>query len=321
MPFATILGQEHAVGVLRRSLAGERVAHAYLFEGIDGCGKMLTALSLVEALFCGSAEPCGGCPACRKLASLQHPDLHLLEPEKGVIKIDQIRELQKELSLRPVEAPKKACIVSQAHKMNQSAANAFLKTLEEPPGSALLILLSDTPTALLPTILSRCQRLRFNPLPLEIVAQLLMNRGVPAEQAQSAASLAGGSMAKGGAIAQEGFLLRRREIVEQVIGLSPREFGLLTATAERLGHEREQAQEVVEILTLFFRDVMLCRHGAPPPGNSDLAGIVERTARTLQTGEILGRLESVLKAGQSLLRNVNPRLTLEALFMALSMER
>ena len=318
MSFDAIRGQEHAVGILRRSLAADRVAHAYLFEGIDGCGKMLAALSLVEALFCGSSNPCGSCPACRKMVGRHHPDLHLLEPEKGVIKIDRIRDIQKELSLRPVEAPKKVCIVSQAERMNQAAANAFLKTLEEPPGSALIILLSDTPTALLATILSRCQRLRFNPLPLEIVTGLLLAQGVPADQAQSAASLAGGSVAKGMAILQEGFLARRREIVEQVIGLTPRDFALLTTTAERLGHEREQAQEVVEVLTLFFRDVMLSRHGSNPTVNADLLEVVERSASSLSSGGILERLEAVLSAGQSLLRNVNPRLTLEALFMALA---
>lgn len=318
MPFDAIRGQEHAVGILRRSLASGRVAHAYLFEGSDGCGKMLTALSLVEALFCGAAEPCGVCPACRKMAHRRHPDLHLLEPEKGVIKIDRIREVQKELSLRPVEAPKKVCIVSEADRMNQAAANAFLKTLEEPPGSALIILLSSAPTALLPTIISRCQRLRFTPLPSEIVADLLIARGTPSEQAESVASLAGGSMSKALAILQEGFLNRRREIVEQTIGLTPRDFALLTATAERLGHEREQAQEVVEVLTLFFRDALLCRHGSGPLVNSDLQELVVRTARSLTSREIMERLEAVIRAGQSLLRNVNPRLTLEALFMALA---
>ncbi len=321
MPFSAIRGQEHAVGILKRSLEGNRVAHAYLFEGIEGCGKMLTARSLAEALFCGSTEPCGSCPACRKMATKQHPDLHLLEPEKGIIKIDRIREIQKELSLRPVEAPKKVCIVNQADRMNQAAANAFLKTLEEPPGNALLILLSDTPTALLSTILSRCQRLRFNPLPLEILTELLLAQGAAAEQAQSAASLAGGSMAKGTAILQEGFLTRRREIVEQTIDLTPRDFATLTVTAERLGHEREQAQEVVEVLTLFFRDVMLHRHGSLPPVNSDLSELVERTAGGLSTGDIMERLEAIIRAGQALTRNVNPRLTLEALFMSLAMGR
>jgi DNA polymerase-3 subunit delta' len=321
MSFDAIRGQDHAVGILRRSLAANRVAHAYLFEGVDGCGKTLTAFSLVEALFCGSPEPCGTCPACRKMANRQHPDLHLLEPEKGVIKIDQVREIQKELSLRPVEAPKKACIVSQADRMNQNAANAFLKTLEEPPGNAVLILLSDTPTALLPTILSRCHRLRFNPLPLEIMVELLAAQGLPAEQTHSAAALAGGSMEKALSISTEGFLVRRKEIIEQVICLSPRDFGILTATAERLGHERELAQEVVEVLTLFFRDVMLHRHGSGPLVNADLHGVVERTASALSTRGIMERLEAITRAGQSLLRNVNPRLTLEALFLMLALEK
>ena len=320
MPFDEIRGQDHAVGVLRRSLAANRLAHAYLFEGIEGCGKMLTAFSLVEALFCGSPEPCGACPACRKMANRHHPDLHLLEPEKGVIKIDRIREIQRELSLRPVDAPKKACIVSQADRMNQAAANAFLKTLEEPPGNAVLILLSDTPTALLPTILSRCQRLRFNPLSQGVVTGLLSARGVTAEEARSAASLAGGSMEKALAITGQGSLARRREIVEQVIDLTPRNFALLTATAERLGHEREEAQEVVEVLTLFFRDVLLSRHGACSLVNADLQAFVERTAESLSTRGILERLEAVTGAGRSLLRNVNPRLTLEALFISLALK-
>ena len=320
MPFDEIRGQDHAVGVLKRSLAANRVAHAYLFEGIEGCGKMLTAFSLVEALFCGSPEPCGACHACRKLANRHHPDLHLLEPEKGIIKIDRIREIQRELSLRPVDAPKKACIVSQADRMNQAAANAFLKTLEEPPGNAVLILLSDTPTALLPTILSRCQRLRFNPLSQGVVTGLLSARGVTAEEARSAASLAGGSMEKALAITRQGSLARRREIVEQVIDLTPRNFALLTATAERLGHEREEAQEVVEVLTLFFRDVLLSRHGACSLVNADLQAFVERTAESLSTRGILERLEAVTGAGRSLLRNVNPRLTLEALFISLALK-
>lgn len=316
--FDTIRGQEHAVGILRRSLASGRVAHAYLFEGINGCGKMLAATALAGALFCGSQEPCGACPACLKLAKRHHPDLQCIEPEKGVIKIDRIREAQRELSLRPVEAPKKVCIVSQADLMNQAAANAFLKTLEEPPGSALIILISAAPTALLPTILSRCQRLHFNPLPTEIVAELLTGQGFPPDQAQSAASLAGGSMARGVAIIQEGFLARRRDIVEQTVTLTPRDFARLTATAERLGREREDAQETVELLTLFYRDVLLCRNGSDVLVNADLRDLVTRTARSLSPREILEKLDATLRAGQSLLRNVNPRLTLEALFLTLS---
>ena len=104
MPYGEILGQENSLAVLRRSLATGRTAHAYLFEGTDGCGKKKTALAFIEAVFCGRDEGCGSCPSCRKIAKLQHPDLHLVEPDGDFIKIDQVRQLQRELSLRPFEA-------------------------------------------------------------------------------------------------------------------------------------------------------------------------------------------------------------------------
>src|SRR5512139_3992809 len=132
MPFSDIIGQETPVAVLRRSLSAGKIAHAYIFDGIEGCGKRKAAMAFVEAVFCNGTEGCGDCPACRKVAALQHPDLHLVGPDGAFIKIDQIRNLQKELSFRPFEAEKKACIIEAAERMNLSSANAFLKTLEEP---------------------------------------------------------------------------------------------------------------------------------------------------------------------------------------------
>ncbi|HWI41267.1 MAG TPA: DNA polymerase III subunit delta', partial [Verrucomicrobiae bacterium] len=174
--FAGIVGHDRELSILKRALHAGRVAHAYLFEGVEGCGKKTAALALVQALFCGGVEPCGGCPSCRKIASLQHADLHLLEPDGAQIKIDQVRELQKALSYRPIEAPRKACIIDQADRLNPAAGNALLKTLEEPPGNALIILVTSAPSAVLPTILSRCQRLEFSPVPQEAIRQLLEAR-------------------------------------------------------------------------------------------------------------------------------------------------
>ena len=125
-------------------------------------------------------------------------------------------------------------------------------------------------------------------------------------------------MERAEAIALDGALDRRKELVEQVIGLSSRNFGLLTATAERLGHERDQAREVVEILTLFYRDVMLCRYGSGSVVNADMTTLVAQAAGSLSPQEILERLDAVLSAGHSLMRNVNPRLTLELLFLDLA---
>ena len=177
MPFSDIIGQETPVAVLRRSLSAGKVAHAYIFDGIEGCGKKKTAMAFVEAVFCNGTEGCGHCPACRKVAALQHPDLHVVEPDGAFIKIDQIRNLQKELSFRPFEVEKKACIIEAAERMNPSSANAFLKTLEEPPGNALLILLTSNIGAILPTILSRCQRLSFSPISEAAIESYLCGTG------------------------------------------------------------------------------------------------------------------------------------------------
>lgn len=281
---------------------------------------MLTALSFTKALFCSSPGKCNSCHICSRIDGLQHPDLHLILPEKGTIKTDLIRNVQKELALHPVEAPAKVCIVIDAHQMNQAAANAFLKTLEEPPGRTVIILLSSSPAMLLPTILSRCQKVRFNPLSEEIIINYLTELSISREQASSAAALAGGSMDRALAIAQDGLLTRRKEIIEQVMSLTARQFGVLTAAAEHLGREREQAHEVIEVLTLFYRDVMLFNSGSSGLVNSDLYEFITRTASTLTPRGIMDRLDAVTRAGYSILRNVNPRLTLESLFLTLAIE-
>jgi len=166
MKLADILGQERVVDALRRSIAANRVAHAYLFEGPNGCGRRTTALALVQTLFCAvpvAGDACGACPSCRKLAAGHHPDLHLLKPlpDKRDIVIDQVRELQQLLSLRPYEASRKACLIHPAERMTVGAANSLLKTLEEPPAHAVFILATTEPHRIPATILSRCQRYDF----------------------------------------------------------------------------------------------------------------------------------------------------------------
>ncbi|HEX2768808.1 MAG TPA: hypothetical protein VHN12_05950 [Geobacteraceae bacterium] len=135
MPFAGILGQDNSITVLGRSLETGKIAHAYLFDGIEGCGKKKTALAFIEAVFCGQSAGCGHCPSCRRIACMQHPDLHLVEPDGAYIKIDQIRELQRNLSFRPFEAPKKACIIDAIGSIQRPAmpCSKPLKNRRETP--------------------------------------------------------------------------------------------------------------------------------------------------------------------------------------------
>ena len=173
MTFDQILGHARQKEILSRSLASGRLAHAYLFSGPDGVGKRLMALALARAIVCHEQRGCGDCQACRKIDHRNHPDLHVLEPDGNSIKIEQVRSLQKGLNLKPLEAPRKICLIEAADSMTLGAANALLKTLEEPPPYVLFIFATTEPNKVLPTILSRCQRFDFRRISVpEIVERL-----------------------------------------------------------------------------------------------------------------------------------------------------
>src|SRR6185369_931909 len=214
--FAEIVGHERIVEVFRRSVRSGKTPHSYIFEGIPGCGRRKTALALIQALFCRDAadDACGVCASCRKIAGGNHGDIHLVEPlpDKRDISIEQLRELQRELSLRPYEAPRKACIMEPAERMSVNAANSLLKTLEEPPGNAIIILLTENADMLLPTIRSRCQLVRFAPLPPEHVRKLLMQNGMDESSAATLAQMADGSMQRAQELDSES-LAERRELL------------------------------------------------------------------------------------------------------------
>jgi DNA polymerase-3 subunit delta' len=318
MPFAEIIGQERAVSVLRRSIGMERVAHAYLFTGIEGCGKQKTALAFVQAVFCGRDEACGVCPSCRKLAAGQHPDLHILEADGAFIKIDQIRELQKELSYRPFEAPKKACIINGAEKLNLSSGNALLKTLEEPPGNALMILLTPQPSAVLQTIRSRCQLLAFQPLSAESIEERLLRDRFAPEAARVAATLSAGSLSRAMEIAADGALEGRGSFLSRVVALNPGEIAPLFAAAEECAADKEGLPGLLELLLSFLRDVLLYRSTPQALANADLEQLIAKEAAQCSPQRVMALIEEVMNLRRLLSRNVNARLALEVFFLHFS---
>lgn len=315
MPFSDVIGQDRVVSVLKRSIEMGRVSHAYLFSGIEGCGKRKTALAFVQAVFCGREEACGVCSSCRKVAGGQHPDLHMLEPDGAFIKIDQVRELQKELSYRPFEAPKKACIIDGAEKLNLSSGNALLKTLEEPPGNALMILVTPARSAVLQTILSRCQTLDFQPLSAELIEERLIRDQFPAEAARVAATLSGGSLRRGVEIATDGVLESRVSFLERVIALNLKDVATLFATAEELAADKEGLPGLLELLLSFLRDVLIYRATPEAIANADLLQLVEREAARSTEGRVIELIEQLVAMRRMLARNVNARLALEVFFM------
>ncbi len=174
MAFKNIIGQNKAINILIGTMARNRIPSAYLFAGESGIGKKLTAINLAKALNCQNnqlsaisrqlIDCCDECPSCKKIDSQTHPDFLMAAPEKGEIRVDEIRRIEEVISLAPYEGKRKVVIVDDAETMNPSAANAFLKTLEEPPPQSIIILISASPDRLPETIRSRCSRINFSPL-------------------------------------------------------------------------------------------------------------------------------------------------------------
>ncbi|MFQ5466278.1 MAG: DNA polymerase III subunit delta' [Thermodesulfobacteriota bacterium] len=266
MRFADISGHKGEIRVLTRSVAGGHVAHAYLFSGPEGVGKGLVALGLAAALNCtepaSDGDSCGRCPDCRAVAGGAHARVVRVEPDEGVIRIERVREVAEGLRYR-IDRGRKVVIVDDADRLHPSAANCFLKTLEEPPPASVIILVTPRATELLPTIISRCQRLNFRPLAQGAVKDHLVSvHGVAPEAALLAARLSGGSISGALRYIEEGGAERRREVVELVSSLDPSDAASILDAAGHLS-KRDDLPEVLEVLKGWYRDRAVSAEGAP----------------------------------------------------------
>jgi DNA polymerase-3 subunit delta' len=321
MTFDRIIGHAQQKEFLRRTLAHNRLAHAYLFEGPEGVGKRLTALALARAVFCTAGRGCGECIPCRKIDHNNHPDLQIVEPDGKTIKIEQIRNLQKSLSFKPVESTRRICLIDQADKMNLAAANSLLKTLEEPSAETLIILISARPDALLTTVLSRCQRLPFARLPQTCIeSALIEQRNFNPKEAHIIAALADGSFQKALDRDPAFYLEQRIEILKRVTALSAASILPLMDLAKELTTDKETIPETLELLQAFYRDLLLYRHNRPVESliNIDLQEKIRRVAAQENTTSILNKLDAVNECLRNHERNVNPQLNMEVLLLRLA---
>jgi DNA polymerase-3 subunit delta' len=198
MTFGEIYGHGKAIAILKTVIKKDRIAHAYLFYGMEGVGKRTTAAVFARALNCGAENPpCGDCASCRRAEHKNHPDIVTITEEGPIIKIGTVKELMAQMKFRPREGRMRVFIMPEADRMNPAAANALLKTLEEPSAGNVLLLTSARPHALPMTILSRCQHLRFPPLPREEVARFLQEKkSIAPDAAAILAASSGGSIGK-----------------------------------------------------------------------------------------------------------------------------
>lgn len=326
MLLTELLGQPKAVNLLRRALAGGRLAHAYLLTGPDGVGKATAARAVAAALLCReevAKAPCGHCPGCLQFASGNHPDFLKIRPDGAVIKIEQIRTLKKALAFPPLEARLRVTLLEEVHTMRREAANSLLKLLEEPPPDNLLLLTADEAEPLLPTILSRCQVIPFAPLSLEISTEILqrMHPGLDRDGARTLAGLAGGSPGRTRGMDHAGLLQLHRDILAGLLAAHTSAADQTLAAlslAARAAKMTDGLETLLDLLRLFFKEVMVagCR---PPsaPGHHPLAQNLGRARERWNLAELSDRIEAIDFALRALARNCNRQLVCEVLFLRL----
>ena len=322
-----IVGQGHAVAMLERSVASGRLAHACLFDGPESVGKRSTALALAKALCCSDAPGagCGTCDTCRRIETGQHPDVLSLAPAAQQYVIDQAREIVAVASTRPHEAPVRILVLDRADALNPSSANCLLKTLEEPcPGNHLL-LVTSAPDRLLPTIRSRTQRVRFAALQPAALVEIATCKGATRAQAETAASLAGGQVAR---------LLQALESEAEsnlwtIVGnlrkaAAAKGMGAIFDAASEFS-DKESRQDLPEALALLARlyrdalvtaveagDLVLLRDRA-----AELETLAGRARKDYDLFALRSALREVVQASLALLSNVNPVTALEKMLMDL----
>ncbi|MBL8098918.1 MAG: DNA polymerase III subunit delta' [Anaerolineales bacterium] len=320
-----LLGHEWAVDMLRQHVARNEIRHAYLFSGAPGLGKRTLALRLAQALNCekpiGAGIPCFTCRTCKQIDSMAHPDLSVIqaETEGGTLKVDQIRELQRTINLRPYQSQHRVSLFLRFHEANDNAANALLKTLEEAPSHAVLILTAESPEQLLPTINSRCEILRLRPLPIEAVTSDLMQKGIEEEQARLLAHISGGRPGFARKLVDDVSLLEKREErLNDLQTLLPAPRVEKFSYADKLSKDKDVMRQTILVWLSYWRDVMLRVAGAETALiNIDRNMEIEFLAGRLDlpsARKVVSNLENTL---EKMDRNVNSRLLAEVLLLDL----
>lgn len=302
---------------LRRAIASGRLAHALAFIGPAGVGKATLARVLAQALLCRAEgeRPCGECGACRRVAKGVHPDVHWVEPEGGSVRIEQVRNLQAALALKAFEGPVKFAAIDGADRMTPEAQNCLLKVLEEPPGETVITLVAESGAALLPTIRSRCQVLRFQPLPAGDVAALLAARGVDPERARVIAAVTEGRPGAALAAVESDLLELRDRVAGWVESLLPPDGprGVIHI-GQSLEEGREKAEEALNLFLLWLKDLVAVREGVPAAvANQDAMDRLSRQASRTETSRLAAAMRAVDLARRRLRASGNFRLTLDAM--------
>lgn len=315
-----IIGHEWAVELLDRAISTGKLSHAYLFVGPRQVGKHTLAKATAQAILCtGDEPPCGTCRACRLVRADLHPDVHLIAPNGASIKIEAVRQMQHAVSLSAVEGPYRVVIIDEFDLATTSAANALLKTLEEPPAGVILLLSAARLESLLPTIVSRCQVISLRLVPVERVIAALHARGIEPGQARLLGRLSQGRIGWALAAAQDDHVLvQRREVLDAVRSLRHASYVERFSWAQSLSKKPDQVPYVLDMMASWWRDVLLLTAGSKAPiANVDHEDELQEWAIHHDVSDASTALTAIRETTWRLEHNANLRLALEVLTLDL----
>jgi len=336
--FASLVDQKRPVRLLTAALSSGHLPHAFLFTGIDGIGKKTAAMAFAMACNCFNRqngvlpeqsesvpaercpiEPCGECRSCKKIISGNHPDIILVNPSGAMIKVDQIRALCGKLVLKPYEANKRFAIITDAQKLNPEAGNTLLKTLEEPPEHTVFILTALQASDILPTIVSRCQQIRFNPISLNSLQTTIKNNhGLDSAKASAIASMAQGSITRAESMTKSNWIDKRNWIIDELEALPSRSINLSLAFSEALSKNKEWLFTAFEIMKNWLRDIVVYNYAPEKIINKDLSEKIKISSEKTPVNALVMKIKAIEKAERDIKANSNIRLTLDSLMIMLS---
>ncbi|MDY6844834.1 MAG: DNA polymerase III subunit delta' [Spirochaetota bacterium] len=323
MSFRDVIGHSKQLEQLTRMLRNRKIAHSYLFAGLEGIGKRCVAKEFAKALNCQekSEDACDNCISCKKIEKGTFLDVHVLKPDGNQIKVDQVRNLQREFLYALHEGYYRVIIIDDAQKLNIQASNAFLKILEEPPVSTVIILISDSVYSLLPTVISRCQIVKFNSLGHEDVVKILVEKlGIDRERAMNVAVFSMGSAKRALTMSEDVSIMNFQKNLSRLVTLKLNDLDTIISKAEELSRCGESLKEKLNILKMFYRDVSLKKQGIEHTKgyNKDYVKEIEGFSETLPLPDILERIFKVESAQRDLEGNVNKQILVENLLIRLA---
>jgi DNA polymerase-3 subunit delta' len=329
MPFADITGHDQPISLLQAALCNGRLAHAYLFYGETRIGKFMTAVRLAQALSCEqpsqseAQDSCGRCRSCLQIAARTHPDYFVIEPDPKAatpqIKIEQVREIEQQLVYRPLVGDRKICLIDDADRLTIGAANALLKTLEEPPGHSLFILVTSRLHALPTTIRSRCQALRFTtPARTQVEAALILKRELPPADARFLAIFADGRIGEALTANVAEVRARQQDCLTLVKPESLSSSAAILSTAESLA-KTDRGEETLAWLTRWIRDLLIVMVGGDQDQllHLDQLPDLQRYARRADIDTLLDLLNDIERTEQQATRHLNLHMALETTLLRL----